>query len=209
MGLWTDRVVPHVVERALSTADVMSLREAACADLSGRVLEVGFGSGLNVDAYPPAVTGVDAVEPSDVGWSMSAKRRAGASVPIERVGLDGQRLAAEDASYDAVLSTFTLCTIPDVAAALLEVRRVLRPGGAFHFLEHGRSPEDSVARRQRRLDPLQRRVAGGCHLSRDIPALVRAAGLEVESLQAAYLPGPRLGRPWAYVFNGRAVPSTP
>jgi SAM-dependent methyltransferase len=207
MGLWTERVVPHIVDRALSTADVMSLRDAACAGLAGRVLELGFGSGLNADAYSPAVTGIDAVEPSDVGWSMSAKRRRSTPVPIARVGLDGQRLQAQDASYDAVLSTFTLCTIPDVGAALTEVRRVLRPGGSFHFLEHGRSPDLSVARWQHRLDPLERRVAGGCHLSRDIPALVSAAGLEVVGLETAYLPGPAVARPWNYVFNGRAVPS--
>jgi SAM-dependent methyltransferase len=205
MGLWTERVVPHIVDRALSTDDVMTLREAACADLAGRVLELGFGSGLNVGLYPTDVTGVDAVEPSDVGWRMSADRRRGTAVPIERVGLDGQRLEAADASYDAVLSTFTLCTIPDVVAALTEVRRVLRPGGAFHFLEHGRSPDAAVARWQRRLDPLERLVAGGCHLSRDVPALVADSGLEIAALSASYLPGPRVGRPWTYVFNGRAT----
>jgi SAM-dependent methyltransferase len=205
VGLWTDRVVPHIVERSLSTSDVMELRTDACAGLAGRVLELGFGSGLNVGSYPPDVTAVDAVEPSDLGWQMSQRRRREATVPIERVGLDGQRLEAEDSSYDAVLSTFTLCTIPDVAAALAEVRRVLRPGGAFHFLEHGRSPDPRVARAQRRLDPLQRLVAGGCHLSRDIPALVRGGGLEIASVSASYLPGPRVGRPWTYVFSGRAV----
>lgn len=208
MGLWTDRVVPHLVERSLSTADVMELRTVVCAGLSGRVLELGFGSGLNVGSYPLAVTRVDAVEPSDLGWRMSEARRRGAGVPIERVGLDGQRLEAEGGSYDAVLSTFTLCTIPDVAAALAEVRRVLRPGGAFHFLEHGRSPDLGVARWQHRLDPIERRIAGGCQLSRDIPALVRDSGLEVESVDASYLPGPRAGRPWTYVFSGRAVGSS-
>lgn len=204
MGLWTDRVVPHLVDRALSTPDVMELRVAACSGLAGRVLELGFGSGLNADAYPAAVASIDAVEPSDVGWRMSAERRQAAALPIERVGLDGQRLEAEDASYDAVLSTFTLCTIPDVATALAEVRRVLRTGGALHFLEHGLSPDAAVARWQRRLDPVERRLAGGCHLSRDIPALAREAGLDVVDLAAAYLPGPRPGRPWSYVFQGRA-----
>lgn len=207
MGLWTDRVVPHLVERSLSTSDVMELRTEACASLVGRVLELGFGSGLNVGSYPPAVARVDAVEPSDVGWQMSERRRRGAAVPIERVGLDGQRLGVEDSSYDSVLSTFTLCTIPDLSAALAEVRRVLRPGGAFHFLEHGRSPEPAVARWQRRLDPWERRLAGGCHLSRDIPVLVEGAGLEVAVLSAAYLAGPRIGRPWTYVFSGRAAGS--
>jgi SAM-dependent methyltransferase len=205
VGLWTDRVVPHLVEVSLSTADVMTLRSDVCRGLAGRVLELGFGSGLNVDVYPPAVTEVDAVEPSDVGWRMSERRRRGTALPVRRVGLDGQRLEAEDASYDAVLSTFTLCTIPDLAAALAEVRRVLRPGRAFHFLEHGRAPDDSVARWQRRLEPLERRLAGGCHLSRDIPDLVTGAGLDIEALQAAYLLGPRATRPWTYVFTGRAV----
>src|SRR4051794_22793853 len=122
MGRWTDRVVPHLVDRSLSTRDVMELRAAACVGLEGRVLEIGFGSGLNADAYPAAVTSIDAVEPSDVGWELSADRRASARLPIARVGLDGQRLAAQDATYDAVLSTFALCTIPDVEQALAEVR---------------------------------------------------------------------------------------
>jgi ubiquinone/menaquinone biosynthesis C-methylase UbiE len=205
MGWWSDRVVPHLVDRSLSSEDVMRLRAETVAGLSGRVLEIGFGSGLNASAYPPEVVRVDAVEPSEVGWRMSAARRAASPVPITRVGLDGQRLEAEDASYDAVLSTFTLCTIPDVARALQEVRRVLRPGGVLHFLEHGRAPDARVATWQRRLDPLQRRVAGGCHLSRDIPGLATAAGLDAADLVAAYLPGPGLGRPWTYVYRGTAA----
>jgi SAM-dependent methyltransferase len=205
MGLWTDRVLPRLTDRALSTPEVTVRREVACAGLAGRVLEIGFGSGLNIGLYPADVTQVDAVEPSDLGWSLSARRRAGSTVPIERTGLDGQRLAAADQQYDAVLSTFTLCTIPDVARALAEVRRVLRPGGAFHFLEHGRAPDAGVERWQRRLDPLQRRVCGGCHLSRDIPSLVAAAGLDAVDLRAEYLPGPAVGRPWTHGFTGRAV----
>src|SRR3954454_5552153 len=118
MAFWTDRVLPRIFDRALSTDDVMGLRELACAGLRGRVLEIGFGSGLNAAVYPPEVERVDAVEPSDLGWELSARRRAGARVPVGRPGLAGQRLAAGDDQYDAVLSTFTLCTIPDVELAL-------------------------------------------------------------------------------------------
>lgn len=205
MGLWTDRVVPRLVERALSTDDVMELRRLACAGLHGRVLEIGFGSGLNAECYPGEVEQIDAVEPSDLGWEMSAARRARLPFPVVRAGLDGQRLAAGDAQYDAVLSTFTLCTIPAVATALAEVRRVLRPGGAFHFLEHGRAPDAGVVRWQQRLDPVQRRIAGGCHLSRDMPGLVASAGLLVGDVHAAYLPGPRVARPWVYGYLGTAT----
>ena len=145
------------------------------------------------------------MEPSDLGWELSAERRSGSSVPVERVGLDGQRLAAADATYDAVLSTFTLCTIPDVETALAEVRRVLRPGGALHVLEHGLAPDPKVAAWQRRLNGLQGRVAAGCHLTRDAPGLVEEAGFTVERLDQAYLPGPGLGKPWTFVSLATAV----
>ena len=164
MGLWEQKVVPRLVDRSLRTPEIGQLRAAVCAGLRGEVLEIGFGSGLNTRFYPPEVSSVSAVEPSDLAWRLSDPRRRQGRVPVSRAGLDGQRLTAEDASYDAVLSTFTLCTIPDVAEALAEVRRVLRPGGALHFVEHGLAPEPGVVAWQRRLDPVQRRMAGGCHL---------------------------------------------
>ncbi len=200
MGVWTDHVVPRITDASLKGPEIDALRREACAPLTGRVLELGFGSGLNVRWYPPAVTAVAAVEPSDLGWRMSERRRARTTVPVARRGLDGQRLDEPDASYDSVLSTFTLCTIPDPALALAEVRRVLRPGGVLCVVEHGLSPDTGVARWQRRLDPLQRRVAGGCHLSRDVPALVTAAGFEITTLRAEQLPGPAVSRPWTYGF---------
>ena len=204
MRLWDDILLPRLVDRSLSAPEVDELRSAVCAGLHGRVLEIGYGSGLNVAHYPDPVTAVDAVEPSDTAWRLSGPRRAASAVPVSRTGLEGQRLEAPDAAYDAVLSTFTLCTIPDVGAALREVQRVLRPGGSLHFLEHGLAPDAPVARWQRRLDPVQKRVCGGCHLSRDVPALVADAGLEVTSTTAEYLPGPAAARPWTYGYLGRA-----
>jgi ubiquinone/menaquinone biosynthesis C-methylase UbiE len=186
---WTEHVVPRVTDLSLRGREIGRSRARACAGLSGQVLEIGFGGGLNLLHLPATVTGVGAVEPSDLGWSMSERRRARSAVPVERIGLDGQEIEAEDASYDAALCTFTLCTIPDPLAALAEVRRVVRPGGTLHFLEHGLSPDRGVARWQRRLDPLQQRVAGGCHLTRDAGALVELAGMHLDSIETGDLPG--------------------
>jgi SAM-dependent methyltransferase len=201
---WSERVVPHLTDVALRNPEIGELREETCRGLRGRVLEIGFGSGLNLRFYPEGVTSVAAVEPSDVGWKLSEQRRARTDVPVHRSGLDGQQLAEEDESFDSALVTFSLCSIPDPALALSEVRRVLRRGASLHFLEHGLAPDAGVARWQRRLDPVQKRVCGGCHLSRDIPALVEAAGFEVAELRAEYQPGPRVMRPWVHGYLGRA-----
>jgi SAM-dependent methyltransferase len=206
MGVWADRVVPRLADRSLRNPALGELRAQACAPLRGRVLELGFGGGLNVRHYPPAVTAVSAVEPSDVGWGLSAPRRERTDVPIERRGLDGQRLDEADASYDGVLSTFTLCTIPDPGAALAEARRVLRPGGVLCVLEHGLAPDPRVATWQRRMEPFQRRLAGGCHLTRDMNALVADAGFDVTHLETAYLDGPAFARPWTYGYLLAARP---
>jgi SAM-dependent methyltransferase len=206
MGVWSDRVVPRLADRSLRNPVLGELRAQACAPLRGRVLELGFGGGLNIRFYPPAVTAVAAVEPNDVGWGLSERRRERSDVPIERRGLDGQRLDEADASYDAVLSTFTLCTIPDPTAALAEARRVLRPGGVLCVLEHGLAPDQRVATWQRRLEPLQRRLAGGCHLTRDMHALVAGAGFDVTHLETAYLDGPAVTRPWTYGYLLSARP---
>ncbi|GAB2757503.1 class I SAM-dependent methyltransferase [Nocardioides salsibiostraticola] len=203
--LWESRVVPRLVDVALKGKDVGELRDEVCLGLEGKLLELGFGGGLNIRSYPGEVTAVDAVEPSDLGWEMSQRRRDRTVLPIGRVGLDGQHLAAEDDAYDSVLCTFTLCTIPDARLALSEVVRVLRPGGSFHFLEHGLGPTAGVRRWQTRLEPVQKRVAGGCHLTRNIPALVAGSGLEVVEVRSQYLPGPGVAKPWSFGYLGRAI----
>lgn len=189
MGLYGERVLPRIINIACGTKTVQPLRRQVCTGLSGHVIEIGFGSGLNLPFYPAAVTRVAAIEPSDVGWKLAAKRLAGTAVPVQRSGLDGQVLPFADDSFDAALSTWTLCTIPDVAAALREVRRVIKPGGKLHFLEHGLAPDERVRHWQRRLDPLQQRVAGGCHFTRPIVELLMTAGFSIDELDVFYEKG--------------------
>ena len=136
VGFYVDRVLPRVVDIALSGKAFAQLRARVAADLEGEVLEVGFGSGRNVPFYPPAVARVQAIDPAVAGQKLAAKRLAASPVPVDFVGLDGEQLTLADASIDHVLTTWTLCTIPDVARALAEIHRVLRPGGALHFVEH-------------------------------------------------------------------------
>ncbi|MCR5977826.1 methyltransferase domain-containing protein [Gordonia jinghuaiqii] len=205
MGFYDDRVLPHLIEATCGMAALTPLRKQACAPLSGRMIEIGFGSGLNVGVYPPALTEVAAVEPSDVGWSMATDRVATSTVPIERAGLDGQKLPFDDESFDAALTTFTLCTILDASAALAELRRVLRPGGTLAFLEHGRAPDASVRRWQGRLEPIQKRVAGGCHLTRDVRAELADAGFAVGAVDAFYQPG--VPKPFGALSLGTAQPA--
>lgn len=202
MGVWGKQVVPRIANKTLDTEVVRGIRERVCAGLSGEVLEIGFGSGLNVPHYPDAVVRVAAVEPSDLGWRLAGERLAASAVPVQRSGLDGQALPFADRSFDAALSTFTLCTIPDVQAALREVRRVLRPGGLLHFVEHGRAPDEGVRRWQRWLEPVNKRVAGGCHLARPIDELLTAAGFTLTRLDRSYLP--KEPRPFASLYEGVA-----
>jgi SAM-dependent methyltransferase len=135
------------------------------------------------------VSRVAAVEPADVGWKLAAKRLAATTTPVERSGLDGASLPFADDSFDSALSTWTMCTIPDIDAALRELRHVRRPGGTLHFVEHGLAPDESVRRWQRRLEPVQKRVFGGCHLTRPIVDLLTQAGFVIEELEVYYEKG--------------------
>lgn len=202
MGIYQDKVLPRVIDRLLDVPELAEVRARVASPLRGSVLEVGFGSGLNVPHYPPAVTRLLAVDPSALGRKLAAGRIARRHLEVDFVGPDAQSLPLPTDSVDHVLITWTLCTIPTPESALAEIYRVLRPGGALHFAEHGRSPEPLVARWQDRLTPLQRRIAGGCHLNRQIDGLIEASGLEITSMKTSYMRGPKA---YTYTFEGIAT----
>ena len=202
MGFYEDRMLPRIVDLLLGNKATDEVRARVCEGLDGEVLEVGFGSGRNVPHYPAAVTRVRAVDPATAGRKLAARGWRPARSPSSTSASTGRSCPLDDASVDHVLVTWTLCTIPDPAAALAEMRRVLRPGGSLHFVEHGHSPDAKVATWQARLNPIQRRLFGGCHLDRPIDDLVTGSGFEMTSLERYYAPGPKA---FAYFYEGTAT----
>jgi ubiquinone/menaquinone biosynthesis C-methylase UbiE len=202
VGFYEERILPRIVDVTLSGKGFRKLRARVAGSLRGEVLEVGFGSGRNVPYYPESVSRVRAVDPSSGGRRLAEDRIAASLVPVEFIGLDGQDIPLPDASIDHVLTTWTLCTIPDAHRSLTEIRRVLRPGGSLHFLEHGRAPDASVARWQDRLTPWQKRWAGGCHLNRPIEQMLTDASMPPAQMHNYYLRGPRA---FGYMYEGVAT----
>lgn len=203
MGWYGERVFPRIMNKACNTGESRRVRAIVCAPLAGEVLEIGFGTGLNLPHLPAAVSRLLAVDPLRRGRDVAAGRLAEVTFPVDFVGLDGQAIDLPDDCADAALSTWTLCSIPDPVAAVREIRRVLRPGGTFHFAEHGVAPDADVRRWQGRLNPLQRRVACGCNLDRDIPAIIEDGGMTVTNLDTSYARGqPRV---FGWTYQGTAV----
>ncbi len=203
-GLWERQLLPRLLDVGMRGGMLRELRAHTVPAARGRVLEIGFGGGLNLPFYGPAVSEVLALEPNEVARRIARRRAEHSPIPVRFVGLRGEEIPLDSGSVDAVVSTFTMCTIPDLSRALAELRRVLVPGGQLHFLEHGLAQDESVARWQRRLTPIQRRLFGGCRLDRDVTGEVRRAGFafdECERFDAA--------RPHAlaHIHRGRARPN--
>lgn len=203
---WYDRhLLPYLIDFACGLAPIRRQREKVVPRAHGRVLEVGIGTGLNMRHYDKSrVSAIVGLDPALALHRIAAKRIARSGLAVELRGLSAETIPMADATFDTVVVTYTLCTIPDPVAALKEMRRVLKPQGRLLFCEHGRAPDASVRRWQERLQPYWGPVAGGCQLGRDIPALLRAAGFECPWLESAYVPGPRFA---AYNFWGEAAPA--
>ena len=203
MGVYRNHVLPRIQDKVMDTKVTRATRARVCDGLHGEVVEIGFGTGLNATHYPAEVSKVFAVEPSTVCIRIAQPRLAETSAHVALAGLTGERLDLPSEEFDAVLSTWTLCTIPDLDAALAEVRRVLKPGGKFHFVEHGHSPDAGVARWQRRFEPFSKRLFGGCHLTRKMNEHIEHAGFVVGPLDTYYAEGDP--KPFGYTFEGRAI----
>lgn len=204
MGLYSRHILPRVIHFTCGLKPNMRQREKVVPHARGRVLEVGIGSGLNLPFYNPAnVSKVWGLDPAPEMTRIAEKAARSLSFEVEFIGLPGDEIPLEDSSVDTVVVTYTLCTIPDTTAALRQMSRVLRPGGELLFCEHGAAPDARVRRWQDRLNPLWKRVGGGCNLNRPIPALIEAGGFRIKSLDTMYIPG---WRPASFNFWGIAVP---
>ena len=203
MGFYEDRILPRLLDFAMRQEQLGEYRRRAALQARGRVLEVGVGSGLNLALYGAGADQVVGLDPSPRLLEMArAALESTAGHSIELVEGSAEAMPLDDASFDTVVTTWTLCSIPDVEAALREMRRVLKPDGRFLFVEHGRSPDPGVTRWQDRLTPAWKRIAGGCHLNRPVRELVEQAGFRVEALRTGYAKGPR---PMTFMYEGVAT----
>jgi len=204
MSFYEDRILPHVIDRACSMGQIMKLRSQIVPHARGRVLEVGMGSAINMEFYnADQVEMVYGLEPSAGMRRKAQSNLARSRINVEWLDLPGERIPLEDQSVDTVLLTFTLCTIPDWHLALEQMSRVLKPGGELLFLEHGESPDDSIRKWQNRVTPGWKKLAGGCHLNRNIADLIRHAGFDIIELENLYVPkAPKIA---GYIYKGRAL----
>jgi len=189
MGFYDRHILPRFINCACGTKPIMEQREKVVPGASGTVLEIGIGTGLNLPFYDPAkVERVIGLDPSEESWELAARRIAAVDFEVEFIGLPDGEIPLADDSVDTILITYSLCTIPDPVAALQGMQRVLRPSGELIFCEHGKAPDVNVCKWQDRLDGFWGKIAGGCHLNRDIPQILAAGGFSVKGMDTMYLP---------------------
>lgn len=205
MGWYDRHVLPRLIDWAMHDPRVSRYRTPLLNAAHGRILEIGFGTGANLPHYPATVKQIEIVEPHAEINARAALRLAASDISVITHLLSAEKLPFESNSFDTVVSTFTLCSIPAVGTALDEVRRVLKPGGHFLFLEHGLAPQPAVARWQKRLTPLQRRIGGGCHLDRPMKSLIESAGLSLDPVALKERYAPKLPRVVGWLTSGSAV----
>ncbi|MFQ5481904.1 MAG: class I SAM-dependent methyltransferase [Nitrospinaceae bacterium] len=206
MDFYEEYILPWGIDLCLRGEDFARQREKYLQDVAGEVLEVGFGSGLNLPHFSNKVSRLLALDPSRLGRRLARRRIRQCPFPVEFLDLEDAGIPLPEAAVDVVVTTWTLCTIPDADAALREMLRVLRPGGRYVFVEHGLSPDPDVAKWQNRLNPIQKCLAGGCNLNRQMDALISGAGFQIETLDRFYFRAPKFA---CYLYAGRAVKPSP
>lgn len=203
MTFYADWILPRLIHVVMRRRDLIDYRRRVLAGATGRVLEIGIGSGLNLPFYRSAARQIIGLDPSVPLLGMTRRAAASAANPPELIDASAEAIPLDTHSVDTVVMTWTLCSIPDAPRALTEIRRVLKPAGRLLFVEHGRSPQVRVERWQDRLTPVWRRISGGCHLNRKVDALIEASGLRIERLETGYMRGPK---PMTYMYEGTAIP---
>lgn len=204
MGFYNDRILPHVINISMRNRELLPYRERVLCQAQGRVLEVGIGSGLNLPFYGSRVDEILGLEPAAGLVAMARQAVSGSKAPVTLIAGSAEAIPIDANSVDTVVTTWTLCSIPDAVRALREMRRVLRTGGQLLFVEHGLAPEYNIQKWQNRLTPVWKRIGGGCHLNRPIRALIERSGFGIARLETGYMRGPK---PMTFLYEGRANPT--
>ena len=203
MGFYQERILPWLIDVAMRRRDLAPYRMRTVSAASGRVLEIGIGSGLNLPLYGASVGEIIGLDPSAKLLAMAGEAGSRSAMPLKLIEGTAESIPLDNRSIDTVVTTWTMCSVPGIEQALAEMRRVLKPGGRLLFVEHGRAPEARVRWWQDHLDPVWKRISGGCHLNRAIATLVADTGFNVEQVENSYMPGPK---PMAYMYEGSARP---